>query len=111
MNTPYEIVLITAPSREVGRDIANKLVESGLAACVNLLAPIESIYSWEGKIQHDEEVVLIVKTRAALVESEVIPAVKAMHPYDVPEIIGLPIAAGSAEYLEWIGAVTGCTRG
>ncbi len=106
MDILYSVVLITAPSREVAWAIANPLVENGLAACVNIIAPIESIYSWDGKIQHDEAVLLIIKTRAELVEGQLIPAVKAIHPYDVPEIIALPIQAGSQSYLDWIGSVT-----
>jgi len=106
MASSYVIVLITAPSRVIARTIANQLVENGLAACVNILPPMESIYAWEGKIQREEEVLLIVKTRAELVEKELIPAVKAVHPYEVPEIIALPVQAGSKSYLDWIGEVT-----
>jgi len=106
MASSYAIVMITAPNRVVGRSIANHLVEQGLAACVNILPPMESIYSWEGKVSHEEEVLLIVKTRAELVESEVVPAVKSIHPYEVPEIIALPIQGGSQDYLDWIGSVT-----
>jgi periplasmic divalent cation tolerance protein len=104
--TPYSIVLITVPTRVIARSIARHLIENGLAACVNLVPSIESIYSWENKIQTDEEILLIVKARAEKVESELIPAVKSIHPYDVPEIIALPITAGSQSYLDWIGSVT-----
>jgi periplasmic divalent cation tolerance protein len=106
MDPTYSVVLITAPNREVGRKVANHLVQNELAACVNIIAPIESIYAWEGKVQQDEEVLLIAKTRTALVESMLVQAVKSVHPYDVPEIIALPIQAGSHNYLDWISSVT-----
>jgi periplasmic divalent cation tolerance protein len=106
MDPTCSVVLITAPNREVGRMVANHLVENALAACVNIIAPIESIYSWEGKVQQDEEVLLVVKTRTALVESLLVQAVKSVHPYDVPEVIALPIQAGSRNYLDWISSVT-----
>jgi periplasmic divalent cation tolerance protein len=102
METTYVVVLITAPSKEVGRKVARHLVENKLAACVNIVAPIESIYFWEGEIQEDNEVLLFAKTRSDLVESALIPAVKSVHPYDIPEIIALPIQAGSKSYLDWI---------
>ena len=110
MEPSYTVVLITAPNRVVGRLIANHLVEQSLAACVNILPPMELIYSWEGKITREEEVLLLVKTRADLVESELVPAVKAIHPYDVPEIIALPIQSGSKDYLDWISTVTRGSR-
>jgi periplasmic divalent cation tolerance protein len=96
------IVLITAPSDEVGKHIASKLVEAKLAACVNILGPIRSIYYWEGKINADEEVLLLVKSRSEIFESHLIPAVQAIHPYQVPEIIALPITSGLRDYLDWM---------
>lgn len=96
------VVLITVPSREVGRTIAHSLVEKRLAACVNILPGMISIYTWDEAVQEEEEVLLVVKTRAEIFEEEFIPAVKAMHPYDVPEIIALPIVMGSKPYLDWI---------
>lgn len=106
MATPYSIVLITTPNRTVARSIANHLVENGLAASANILAPSESIYFWEGQVQREEEVLLIVKTRTELVESAIVPAVKSIHPYELPGIIATPIEAGSKDYLDWIGSVT-----
>lgn len=106
MDKEYIIVLITTPSKEVGEKIANTLLEKKLAACVNMMAPIFSLYTWEEEINRDDEVLLIVKSRANLFESDLIPAVQAVHPYDVPEIIALPILMGSANYLAWIDDVT-----
>ncbi len=103
MDKEYIIVLITTPSKEVGEKIANALLEKKLAACVNMMAPIFSLYTWEEEINCDDEVLLIVKSRADLFESDLIPVV---HPYDVPEIIALAILMGSANYLAWIDDVT-----
>jgi len=96
-------VLITTPSKEIGEKIAIALLEKKLAACVNMMAPIFSLYTWEEEINCDDEVLLKVKRRADLFESDLIPVV---HPYDVPEIIAFPILMGSAKYLAWIDDVT-----
>jgi len=100
------VVLITVPSQETGEAIAHILVEKGLAACVNLVGPIRSLYAWEGNINDEQEFMLIAKTRADLFADQLVPAVKALHPYQVPEIIALPILMGSPEYLDWIQAST-----
>jgi len=100
------VVLITAPSKEVGKQIARALLEQELAACVNIISSIDSLYTWEGKICDDEEVLLVVKSRAELFENQLVPAVQAIHPYQVPEIIALPIKMGAKSYLDWIEAVT-----
>ena len=102
MNNQPIIVFITAPSKVIGKEIASALVEGKLAACVNILGPINSIYAWEGKICDDEEVLLMVKSRSGLFESQLIPAVKAIHPYEIPEIIALPVAMGLRSYLDWV---------
>ncbi|MGQ9502377.1 MAG: divalent-cation tolerance protein CutA [Anaerolineae bacterium] len=104
--TTYVVVLVTAPSREVGRQIANTLLERKLAACVNVIAPIESHYLWKGERCTDEEVLLLVKTRADVFADQIVPTVRALHPYEVPEIIALPILIGSADYLAWIDEST-----
>jgi len=100
------VVLITAPSQEVARQIADALLGEKLAACVNVLPSIRSYYTWKGTRQEDEEVLLLVKTRAALFESRLIPAVKAVHPYELPEIIALHIQMGFEPYLTWINTET-----
>jgi periplasmic divalent cation tolerance protein len=98
------VVLVTAPSKDVGEDIARTLLEQKLAACVNVVPSIASIYTWEGELCSDEEVLLVIKsTRAAFDELAVV--VRRVHPYDVPEIIALPIIAGTPDYLNWIDAV------
>jgi len=86
--------------------IANILLEKKLVACVNFVTPVISFFSWEGEIDQDDEVLLILKSRADLFESKLIPAVEALHPYKVPEIIAIPIIMGSEKYLNWIDEVT-----
>jgi periplasmic divalent cation tolerance protein len=108
MEAHYIVVLITAPSSDVGRQIANVLLEQKLAACVNIISPINSLYLWEGKINDDQEALLLVKSRAELFEDRLVPAVKAIHPYNVPEIIALPILIGAKPYLDWIEEETRC---
>lgn len=96
----YSVVLVTAGSRELALSIAQVLVESKLAACVNFM-PIHSIYTWEGKVHSDEEWQLIIKTtltKFPLLESKI----RELHSYEVPEIIALPLVAGSQPYLQWI---------
>jgi periplasmic divalent cation tolerance protein len=106
MVNEYIIVLITTPNQETSEMIANTLLDKKLAACVNMIGSIFSFYTWEGDINRDEEMLLIVKSRAELFESELVPAVQAVHPYEVPEIIALPVLMGSANYLAWINDVT-----
>jgi len=105
------VVLITAPSKEVGKQIAASLLDQRLAACVNIVSPISSIFTWQGKITDEEEALLIVKSRADLFESQLIPAVLAIHPYQVPEIIALPVIMGLSSYLNWIEEVTDPSSG
>ncbi len=96
----YGIVWVTAPSRTEAEAIAEALVESGLAACVSL-SPIQSIYTWQGQVNKEEEFQLTIKTdlrQFTRIES----TVKSLHSYEVPEIISLPILGGYAPYLNWI---------
>jgi periplasmic divalent cation tolerance protein len=106
MDFQYILVMVTAPTQEVGSQLIEMLIEKKLAACVNMIAPVNSCYLWQGKSYDEEEVLLIVKTRAELFEAEIVPAIKSIHPYDVPEIIALPILMGSQSYLDWIGEMT-----
>jgi len=102
----YIVVLITVPSKEVGRKVSEALLEKKLAACVNIVPAINSLYNWQGKPQDDEECLLLVKTRASIFEEQFVPAVRSVHPYEVPEIIALPIIMGLRSYLDWIKAET-----
>ncbi len=100
----YLITLVTAPSEEQAHQIASALVERRLAACVNL-APVTSIFRWEGRVQDEAEVLMIIKTRAQVFE-DMLATIKALHSYELPEIIALPIVRGSNEYLKWIADET-----
>lgn len=102
MPTSYRVVLVTASSEEEARRLARDLLEKKLIACANLV-PIQSLYWWEGAIEEAAEVLMILKTTQAALQDELIEAVQAAHSYDVPEVIGLPVVAGAADYLRWIG--------
>jgi periplasmic divalent cation tolerance protein len=106
---PVHVVLLTAPSDEVGAQIARCLVEEGFAACANLVPGVRSIYRWQGALQEDAEVLLIVKTRADLVAG-LAERVRALHPYELPEVVALPVLGGSAAYLDWVRAAAGVRR-
>ena len=99
------VVLVTCGSEEEALRIANALVEEHLAACVNLVSPIRSIYRWEGKIWDEKEWLLIIKTQKKRFQ-ELEKKVKSLHSYSVPEIISLPIVKGSSSYLKWISENT-----
>ncbi len=101
MTTDAVIVLITASSGDEAVKIATALVNDHLAACVNILPEVRSLFFWEGRTQDAREVILICKCRLPLVE-KLISRVKELHSYAVPEIIALPIIAGSREYLDWV---------
>lgn len=95
------IVLSTCPSQEVAEAIAAKLVENKLAACVNIVSGLTSVYEWQGKVETDREHLLIAKTVAAAyqaVENTILDS----HPYELPEIVSIPINNGLANYLSWI---------
>jgi len=94
------VVLITAPPGDAGR-IARTLVEEKLAACVNVVEGVRSIYWWQGRVEEDGETLLVAKTLLSLMP-RLIERVKEIHPYTVPEIIALPIIAGNPEYLAWM---------
>lgn len=95
------VALITAPDADTGARIARTLVEERLVACVNLVPGVRSIYRWEDAVQDDAEVLLVAKTAA--VRAEALAArVREVHPYDVPEVLLLPVHGGSAPYLDWV---------
>jgi periplasmic divalent cation tolerance protein len=96
-----KIVLTTAGSREEAEKIAQALVERHLAACVNILGPIHSVYRWQGKVESAPEHLLLIKTTAARFDA-VAKTIRELHSYELPECIELPIEGGSAKYLEWI---------
>jgi periplasmic divalent cation tolerance protein len=97
----YGIVLVTVASKEEGEAIASALVEAKLAACVTLF-PVQSLYTWKGKVHSDSEWQLTIKTALACFPA-LSAKIQSLHSYEVPEIIALPIVAGSQPYLDWIG--------
>lgn len=99
------VVLVATSTREEGETIARRLVEDRLAACVNLVPQIRSVFRWEGALCQEDESLLIIKSRRDRFPA-LVTAVKKLHSYTVPEIIALPIVEGSEEYLRWIGEVT-----
>ncbi|MFN3804311.1 MAG: divalent-cation tolerance protein CutA [Pyrobaculum sp.] len=96
----YITVFITTPSLDSAKKIARHLLEKRLAACINM-APVSSMYWWEGKIEEAQETLLIVKTTVDKLD-ELTRETKAVHPYQVPEIVALPIVGGYREYLGWV---------
>ena len=99
------VVFVTASSRKEGEKIAHAVVKENLAACVNVVSPVTSIFNWQGKLCREREVLLIMKTRRALF-SRLASHVKSLHSYQVPEIIALPIEAGWPDYLDWVAQET-----
>jgi periplasmic divalent cation tolerance protein len=97
------LVLTNLPERAAAERLADLLIERKLAACVNILAPCRSVYRWKGAVQRDEEHPMLIKTTAeryAALEQ----ALRAEHPYELPEIIALPVEHGLAAYLDWVAA-------
>lgn len=107
MDTPTQALLVIAncPDEACANRIALAVVEAGLAACVNLLPRVQSVYRWQGAIESASEVPLLIKTTAGRY-TELETAIRELHPYDVPEIIALPIAQGLPAYLDWLAAET-----
>lgn len=106
MNKKFLIVFITCKSRKEARRIVISLLKKNLIACANIAGPIESIFRWKGRIEKANEVMAYIKTKRgnfAGIEKEV----KRLHSYEVPEIIAIPIVAGSKDYLKWIDTNTG----
>ena len=99
------LVLTNLPDRAAAERLADALIEKRVAACVNILAPCRSFYRWQGAVQRDEEHPMLIKTteeRYAALEA----AIRAGHPYELPEIIALPVERGLPAYLEWVAAET-----
>lgn len=95
------LVLTNCPDADCAERIARALVDAGFAACVNQLAPVRSTYRWQGAVEQATEVPLFIKTTAARY-AEVEAAIRRLHPYDVPEVVAVPVVAGFAPYLRWV---------
>ena len=105
MATDTYLVITNLPDRESAGRLAHLLIEKRLAACINILSPCRSVYRWEGKTEDAEEFPVLIKTtRARYPELEA--AIRAAHPYELPEIIAVPLAGGLPAYLEWVEAET-----
>ena len=101
MNYDYIMVLVTASGIEEARKISQTILEKKKAACTNIISGVSSSFWWQGKIDKAEEVLIMMKTKASLLD-EIISLVKQNHSYEVPEIIAMPIIGGSSDYLRWI---------
>ncbi|TGZ66537.1 hypothetical protein CRM22_005262 [Opisthorchis felineus] len=101
VSSMHSIAYVTCPNETVANKIASLLVTSKLAACVNIIPSIQSIYTWNGKVEKDSELLLLIKTQTSLME-RVIETVKSNHPYECPEVIATEIKSGYPGYLQWI---------
>ncbi len=106
LDTDLVTVFMTAPDAEVAERLARTLVTERLAACANVVRDVVSVYRWEGEVRRDSEVLVILKTTAAALDSLESRAVE-LHPYDVPEVLAVPVLGGYGPYLEWIRAEVG----
>ena len=108
-NGIYSMTITTCADRESAKRLAHALVEANLAACVQMF-PVESVYTWQGKICQDGEISVLIKSRTGLFD-KIADAIKENHTYELPEIIQVPITGGLPDYLDWIGeAVIGVDR-
>ena len=106
MSSEFVIVLTTLPADADAQAFAHALVDARLAACVNLLPPMESVYRWQGEVANETERQVVIKTTSHCVDG-LWQRVRDLHPYDVPEFVVLPIVDGNQAYLQWLGASTG----
>jgi len=97
----FSVCFCTVPNAVVGKKIATQLLEKKLAACVNIIPGVTSIYVWKGNVECDDELMLKIKTRATLVD-QLCAAVRTLHPYDVCEVVAVPIEGGNPPYLQWL---------
>ena len=100
MNSDYAMIISTCNSMESARQIAGILIDKRIAACIQMF-PVESLYTWQGKVCEDNEITLLIKTKTAL-SGKAITIIKNNHPYEIPEIIQLPITDGLPDYFRWI---------
>ena len=100
-DSPYQLILCTCPDSEIAEQLANVLVDQHLAACINIVPGLTSVYRWQGKVEKDKEVLLLIKTsrdRYAALES----AIQQHHPYELPEVLAVTVDDGSPDYLRWL---------
>ncbi|XP_065510914.1 protein CutA [Caloenas nicobarica] len=102
-NDPGDLsaAFVTCPNETVAKELARAMVEKRLAACVNILPHVTSIYSWQGKLEEDGEVLLMIKTRSSRIPA-LAAFVRSAHPYEVPEVVAVPVTQGNPPYLQWV---------
>lgn len=105
VETDLVAVLITAPDLDIGTALGRSLVDEGLAACVNVVPGVRSIYRWQGEVQADEEVLLVAKLGRPGLDA-LTRRVRALHPYELPEVVALPVTGGLEPYLAWVARET-----
>lgn len=110
MASAVRTVLMTAPDAEVAEALATVLVEERLAACASVVPGVTSIYRWEGEVQRDQEVLMVLKTTAERLP-RLVDRAGGLHPYEVPEILSLPVDGGLDDYLRWVAAETAPSGG
>ncbi|KAM8793813.1 protein CutA [Eudromia elegans] len=98
---PVSAAFVTCPSEKVAKELARALVEKRLAACVNVVPQVTSIYEWKGKVEEDNEVLLMIKTRSSRIPA-LAEFVRSVHPYEVAEVIAVPVTQGNPPYLRWV---------
>jgi periplasmic divalent cation tolerance protein len=101
--TSVAVVMVTAPSHDAAERIVTTVVDEQLAACGNIVPGVTSIYRWEGAVQRDSEVLIIFKTTRAVL-AQLMTRVEELHPYNVPEVLAVPVAAGLESYTRWVAA-------
>jgi len=101
LDNPFIIVLVTVSNKQEAEKIAQELLEEKLIACANIVGPVSSHFHWEGKVEQAEEFLVLLKSRADLFE-KLFERVKALHSYAVPEVLAVPVVAGSNRYLDWL---------
>jgi periplasmic divalent cation tolerance protein len=102
LETPYIIVLVTTANKQEAENITQALLEAKLIACANVIGPLTSHFRWEGKIDNAEEFLVLMKSRQNLF-AELSKMVKSLHSYEAPEVLALPVVAGSKLYFDWLG--------
>ncbi|MEW7974664.1 MAG: divalent-cation tolerance protein CutA [Candidatus Thiodiazotropha endolucinida] len=105
MPTPLLLILCTAPDRETALKLSRSLLEQRLAACVNLSPPVTSVYHWQGRLEESEEILLLIKTTKQQYNN-VEATLRAQHPYELPEIIAVPVEQGLGDYIDWVERCT-----
>ena len=105
MPTQLLLTLCTVPNRETALRIAEQLLNQGVAACINITSPITSVYRWEGKLETNDELLLLIKTTQAKYQA-LETQIRSLHPYELPEIIAVPVEQGLNDYLNWVEQCT-----